>query len=295
MSNPYNNYTDRSNDGSTLSFFRRRRPSWWHNSYIIDWVLLLVSLIILIIMETAIPPWSGRSFNPSDPALSFPLQSSIFPTWSLILIAFVTPIIVITIMQIWVKSGHDFHHAILSLLEAFLINGLITNTFKLLVGRYRPDWIERCDPNDSGICQSSNTSEIADGRKSFPSGHSSVSFCGMTFLSLYLAGKLHLMSRHGGEFWKAVIVGIPEMIAGFVAVSRTMDYHHHFSDIIAGTLIGISCSVVFYLMNYTHEPGSDDVLCIGSPKYRRPVAWEKKTPPISFDHEVLDDQGENEV
>lgn len=88
------------------------------------------------------------------------------------------------------------------------------------------DLISRCNP-DSGvvdptfglstvaICHQSDRHIINDGFKSFPSGHSSsahtlnirknvtvlksspASFAGLTFLSLYIAGKLHLFDTRG--------------------------------------------------------------------------------------------------
>ena len=77
------------------------------------------------------------------------------------------------------------------------------------VGRPRPDLIARCmaplgstDHLQYGlstveICTNTNIFQLNDGFKSFPSGHSSLSFAGLGFLSLYLAGKMHLWDKKG--------------------------------------------------------------------------------------------------
>ncbi|KAI7946231.1 hypothetical protein MJO29_010758, partial [Puccinia striiformis f. sp. tritici] len=78
------------------------------------------------------------------------------------------------------------------------------------IGRPRPNMLSHCHPglnaanagcpsyglSNSSICTTPiNSCDFQDGFPSFPSGHSSVAFAGLDFLSLYLAGKLHLLYR----------------------------------------------------------------------------------------------------
>lgn len=62
----------------------------------------------------------------------------------------------------------------------------------------------------------------ADSQQSFPSGHSSLSFAGLGFLSFYLAGKMHIWHPHGhrNRAWVALS---PLLGAIMVAISRTED------------------------------------------------------------------------
>jgi len=100
----------------------------------------------------------------------------------------------------------------LSLATAFMI----TQGMKLIFGKPRPDLLSRCQPDltriqetlvnpvvadvvnmnwvlvTSEICQNPDRSrggELMDGFKSFPSGHSSFSWAGLLYLTLFLASK----------------------------------------------------------------------------------------------------------
>jgi hypothetical protein len=133
-----------------------------------------------------------------------------------------------------------------------LANGaayVITGTFKNAIGKPRPDLIDRCQPSvtsdpqpfglsNSTICKQTDKNLLNDGFMSFPSGHSSTSFSGLFYLSLYLAGKLHILDTKG-EVWRVLIVTIPTIGAGLIAVSRIMDARHHPFDVISGSLLGI--------------------------------------------------------
>lgn len=65
-----------------------------------------------------------------------------------------------------------------------------------------------------------------------------VAFAGLGFLSIYLAGKLHVLDARG-EAWKTIVVLIPFLAASLVAVSRIMDARHHPFDVITGAILGL--------------------------------------------------------
>ena len=127
---------------------------------------------------------------------------------------------------------------------------VITSALKNAAGKPRPDLIDRCQPtpgsqdspvfglSNSSICTQTNHAILKDGFRSFPSGHSSSAFAGLFYLSLYLAGKLHLMDNRG-EVWKTFLVLLPTVAAALIAVSRIMDARHHPFDVISGSLLGI--------------------------------------------------------
>jgi diacylglycerol diphosphate phosphatase / phosphatidate phosphatase len=139
------------------------------------------------------------------------------------------------------------------ILGLFLAHGaafVITGTLKNLGGKPRPDLIARCQPilgsvdaavfglSTAAICTQTDAAIMADGFRSFPSGHSSSSFAGLSYLSLYLAAKLHVLDNRG-EVWRTVVVLIPTMAASCVAMSRIMDARHHPFDVLFGSALGI--------------------------------------------------------
>ncbi|EKE42072.1 hypothetical protein ENUP19_0071G0040 [Entamoeba nuttalli] len=88
-----------------------------------------------------------------------------------------------------------------------------------------------------------------DAWKSFPSGHSAASFCGYTYLSLYIAGELRIFSDRP-ELWRMIPVIIPMFLAGIIVLTRTRDYYHNFSDVLAGSIIGILSACIGYFSKF---------------------------------------------
>jgi diacylglycerol diphosphate phosphatase/phosphatidate phosphatase len=128
---------------------------------------------------------------------------------------------------------------------------VITGSLKNLIGKPRPDIIARCKPDQAkvdalavftlatkALCTEKDEHIMQDGFRSFPSGHSSSSFAGLFYLSLYLAAKLHVLDQRG-EVWRTFIVLVPTLAASCVAGSRIMDARHHPFDVLFGSLLGI--------------------------------------------------------
>ncbi|QRV86238.1 oligosaccharyl transferase subunit OST3/OST6 family protein [Ceratobasidium sp. AG-Ba] len=147
------------------------------------------------------------------------------------------------------------------------------------------DLIDRCQPSSgaanaspyglvsAGICTSDDHERLKDGFRSFFSGHSSLSFAGLGFLSFYLAGKMHLFDERGhtGKAWIALT---PLTGALLVAISRTMDYRHHWQDVLIGSVVGLVLSYFSYRQYYpsltspfSHRPYSPRI-----PRYQQEQA-----------------------
>ncbi|KAK1232275.1 hypothetical protein PQX77_004649 [Marasmius sp. AFHP31] len=176
----------------------------------------------------------------------------------------------------FVSTHHTSYSAanllpLLKVISGLAITGSITQFVKITVGRPRPDLIDRCQPPTGSvdpefgsstwhIC--TRTDLLRDGFRSFPSGHSSMSFAGLGFLSYYLAGKLHLFDKRGhtGKAWISLA---PFSAAALVAISRTMDNRHHWQDVFIGSLLGTVMSYFAYRQYYpplssemSHKPYS---------------------------------------
>ncbi|KAK4479303.1 hypothetical protein RD792_014814 [Penstemon davidsonii] len=135
-----------------------------------------------------------------------------------------------------------------------LVTAVITDSIKDAVGRPRPNFFYRCfptgepafDPVNGDVLCYGDKKLVKEGYKSFPSGHSSWSFAGLGFLAWYLCGKIKVFDRRGHAA-KLCIVVLPYLAASLVAISRVDDYWHHWTDVFAGSLIGIVVSAVCYL------------------------------------------------
>jgi len=137
------------------------------------------------------------------------------------------------------------------------MTGALTQVVKVTVGRPRPDLIARCLPAaapgyglvNAAVCTQTDMAILKDGFRSFWSGHASLSFAGLGFLSWYLAGKMHLFDRNGHTF-KSFIFITPLTGAMLVAISRTMDYRHHWQDVVVGSIVGLLLSFFSYHQYY---------------------------------------------
>lgn len=240
---------------SLIRQWKNQSKHWWSWHYLIDWTLCLLLIIcdqLVIGFIGMIQPYERYpTFSDmNDATIAYPKLPDIVPGWALMIFIFIVPTIAFGVVQLKVRNLHDLHHAGLGLFTSIMGTMLFTDVFKLNAGRLRPDFMARCFPDITGRCTNPNLNDVRDSRLSFPSGHSSLSFCAMVYLSLYLSGKFRIFHQNHGHLWKLVIVLLPLFMSGYIAVSRTRDYHHNFDDVIAGGIIGSVMAFLGYFMNY---------------------------------------------
>lgn len=246
-----------------------------------------------------------QMFSLSDTSIQHPFApQERVPEELLAALSFWVPLLSVIILSLVQKSrAARVNTAVLGLCLTVTLTGFITEFFKKLVGRPRPDFLDRCQPDILSIipdphhffselqtykiCTADTaTSRVKDGFKSFPSGHSSMSFAGLTYLAWYLRSTLNALvlkwaqstyteyqtapmdestpqqmeegaidstERHQSEtpcvlvLASVIAPAVPLLAAGYVAASRLMDYRHHPTDVLAGSMLGFSiASLIFF-------------------------------------------------
>ena len=145
-------------------------------------------------------------------------------------------------LYVWRRTENDPRRLWLMLYQfllfgfALVINGIVTDTLKSMVGRLRPDFLSRCMPDYSlappgsinnatgyvaawaNVC-TGDEHIIIEGRKSFPSGHSSYIMTGMVFLFWFFWRAMR-SSTHGSVFLRPLLQAICINTGLVVAASR---------------------------------------------------------------------------
>ncbi|KAF5365745.1 hypothetical protein D9758_003266 [Tetrapyrgos nigripes] len=227
-------------------------------SYAPDWLLTIALGAVFFSLDKV--EGYRREFSLADTSLrhTYAVHERV-PNVALYLICFAAPFLLMPVINLLtIRSWWDFHNSSLGLVLGLALAGSITQFTKITVGRPRPDLIDRCQPlngsvdptyglSTDAVC--TRTDLLNDGFRSFPSGHSSMSFAGLGFLAFYLAGKVHLFDERGytGKAWLSLT---PFAGAALVAISRTMDYRHHWQDVLVGSLLGTVMSYFAYRQYY---------------------------------------------
>lgn len=143
---------------------------------------------------------------------------------------------------------------------------LLTDIGKYLVGRLRPHFMAVCIPSVDCLgdqnrwkyiedyeCLGTDKKKVHDSRLSFPSGHSSFAVYTMVYVVMYLQAR---MTWRGSYLLRHLIQFVCLAMAWFTALSRISDYKHHWSDVLAGSILGavIAFLVARYVSELFREP-----------------------------------------
>lgn len=163
---------------------------------------------------------------------------------------------------------NDVHGTICTYIVSLSLNSFTTELIKNYVGYLRPEFYDVCEPSvDYQTCIADGPHAV-DARKSFPSGHASISMCSLLLLTLYvnsrfgfpeyhrqlLLKKQQLQQQHYREEkilayhpavyrFISILSLIPTALALFVAVSRVRDNRHFPADVVGGSVLGASIAM----------------------------------------------------
>jgi len=223
-------------------------------TFLIDLVITAIFVVIYgSLSATHSIPVFHRNFFLDDESIMLPYRSDSVPMWLVYVLSVGFPIILLGCM--WKLQDLPVAWALnlfSALIRTHLLTGFFTLFMKSLAGRQRPNFLSQCVPNVA-LCVNNQctydactgeTHAISEAYKSFPSGHTSVMFAGMMFLSL-LTWQL-TKPRVTGNVLAMLCAGLPILAGVYVGISRTQDYKHHREDVLVGGITGIVIAKFFF-------------------------------------------------
>ncbi|ORX80732.1 PAP2-domain-containing protein [Anaeromyces robustus] len=236
----------------------------------LDW-LTVVAIILPYFCVTKPSPYE-RKFSITDETISRPYKGS--EQISDVLVAgiavFVPVIMGIIVILLTKGGGYECNQLLLAILTSIGITLDITEFTKALFGRFRPDFLSRCQINaekvneilsttylvdglplaqdrlfDISICSNPDTKILDEGRRSFPSGHSSNTCSTFILLALFLAGRLKVFDGRVYP-WRLIVSILPLFGAIYIMATRHQDNLHHWSDLLGGAIIGSIIAIIVY-------------------------------------------------
>lgn len=220
----------------------RGQGSFWHKSYLIDYMCVAVALLMMLSIQLFITPfeqvvdWQAFEYQ-------YPHQEhDTVPSWVMMLVSFSVPLAVFLAMCVKHRSLHEFHHAILFFILSVLLVSIACLTCKNL-GYLRPDFMHRCKPvfkNGQFVRCLGDKRVVLKGRRSFFSGHTALPMVSYIALDLYLIFMHFNPYRQShGNLPLVFLLLLGPFVATLIGFSRIIDYRHHPIDVAVGGLVGM--------------------------------------------------------
>ncbi|KAG6008641.1 hypothetical protein E4U43_000112 [Claviceps pusilla] len=260
----------------------------WQTTYAPEYFGFLILVGAWVALAVFATPFH-RMFYINDLRISYPhaLHERVSVFW-LFIYASVTPLGILILYNLITRAPLATHEVTyLPFAISLVLASFLTDIVKNAVGRPRPDLLDRCHPAAATqqnvlvnieVCETKDSFKLQDGWRSFPSGHSSFAFAGLGFLSLYMAGQLHVFHHRvgGRDLGRALLCLLPLIGATLVAISRCEDYRHDVYDVCVGSVLGMSTA---YWSYRRHWPRLSSARC--DEPYPRPgtdpqsAAWRR--------------------
>jgi len=257
-----------------------------------DWfaiLFLVVSYIIIYFIEPhhryLFPGLSSSAYSPPltitypvgsgpDPSLNYPLNSQTVNAPLLFFLAVGLPLLVFALFY-WLRrslphNSAECQNLLLAFFLCIILTLITTDSIKKIAGRPRPNFYQMVKWNQQQQQPEDETSiaDIREAYQSFVSGHSSLSFAGLLFLSQFLFQ--HLSSLSPLHIAQQLVIDktpvsqltrinnlpslfipfLPIVLATWIALTRIIDYWHFCEDVVGGMLVGVFFAYICFTYCY---------------------------------------------
>ncbi|KAI5781947.1 PAP2 superfamily-domain-containing protein [Geopyxis carbonaria] len=253
-------------------------------------------------------PSSSSFLSPTSPTagISLPYLPDTVTIPVVFLTAVVAPAAITLLVSLLLRGPRvsikrrlwEWHTAWLGLALSVVMGFFVVQTLKNLFGKLRPDFLERCgvDPARAReaawqvglglvtweVCGNReggpaggregarwvSKAEFEDGFRSFPSGHCTIAFAGLLYLTLFLSAKLsavlpflpstpagtHTPRTHAAAapLHLLLLTLLPTGAATYIAGTRYADGKHHGFDVLISSIFGAACA--WFAFRWYHLP-----------------------------------------
>ncbi|KAI9183256.1 hypothetical protein H9P43_004173 [Blastocladiella emersonii ATCC 22665] len=261
-------------------------------------LLPLIALLLALLFGRVLPVFE-RDFDVNDTSIGhkYATTERVSSTMLLVLSTIVPSVLLLGWSARCRFTLRDSIYALNALLTAVTAAMLVTDVVKVLVGRLRPDFLDRCKPvrNAAGDWDCTGAdSLVRGGRVSFPSGHSSLTAAGWSFMYVFVRGTLARATRRNP--WAQSALALLFWPSILTAISRLCDYRHHWQDVTVGFLLGLAAAYWWYTV-YFLPPASPSSRRFRRGTSRRPSALNAQArgaPFMALDARVPDSDGESD-
>ncbi|XP_031847024.1 phospholipid phosphatase 1 isoform X2 [Nomia melanderi] len=233
---------------------------------LVDVLIVLSVIILLTILEFGSVPQQRIGFYCNDPKLSFKFMGDTVSITLLLAGCIVAPFVVMWLAEYMCHSADSYDISLgcagsrakqIWSWYGHYMAGIIGLTFlcdvmKTLIGEPRPHFLDTCKPREAQNCTHQYIEEytctntidsewfVSDSSKSFPSGHSALSVFTTVFVVWYLQNRLPSRTF----FLKPWLQCMLCLWAVICSLSRIIDNRHHWWDVLAGCIFGLTFSVL---------------------------------------------------
>ncbi|XP_066263125.1 phospholipid phosphatase 1-like [Euwallacea similis] len=239
--------------------------------YYVNTFIAIAALTIFLLWNFGIIPGNQLGFFCNDSLFSHKYRGDTVTPWMLgVGLVFFLPSIFLLVECAKQSCYRDiftlanlceFYVYLKQLIIGELVVGSITEIAKTIVGEHRPHFFDTCMPDTNlnctagdyvfeFTCTNPNVDKMdwIDASRSFPSGHSSISW----FASIFCAYMIHsrLPTHRAGTAFKILLLGVCITFGLMCSLTRITDRRHHWWDVLVGTTIGVLGAA--YMVRYTH-------------------------------------------